>query len=313
MPKVSVIVPVYKVEPYLKKCVESLIKQSLEDIEIILVDDGSPDTCPQICDEFARQDKRIVVIHKPNGGLSDARNVGVKHATSDYVIFVDSDDYVEVNMCERLYQHAITQKADIVTSLVNEIKDGVRVGNKDAFDAVLLNKEEALQAMLSGQKITLYAVGKIYKKELLEKVPYVVGKLYEDAFTTPYIINEASRVYATSERLYNYLRRNDSITLARYSKRDLDCIEAHEHNLEFIKNNYPNLIEEAKFRYFWSLLYINDKMLINHEFSHEVWHKIKSNRLAMWKNKYLSRNRKISIIIMFISKKLYLKLLKKIG
>ena len=102
MAKVSVVVPVYGVEQYLEKCVDSLINQSMEDIEIILVDDGSPDCCPQMCDELASRDSRIVVVHKPNGGLSDARNVGVKHATSDYVIFVDSDDHVEINMCECL-------------------------------------------------------------------------------------------------------------------------------------------------------------------------------------------------------------------
>ena len=165
MPKVSIVIPVYNMEKYLARCMESIFAQTLKDIEVILVDDGGTDASVGMCDEYAKADERVQVIHKPNGGLSDARNVGAKHATSDYVIFVDSDDYVEVNMCERLYQHAITQKADIVTSLVNEIKDGVLVGNKDAFDAVLLNKEEALQAMLSGQKITLYAVGKIYKKE----------------------------------------------------------------------------------------------------------------------------------------------------
>ncbi len=114
MPKVSIIVPVYKVETYLKRCVDSLINQTLEDIEIILVDDGSPDNCPQMCDEFAKQDHRIKVVHKQNGGLSSARNAGIKISTGDFLGYIDSDDYAEPDMFEKLYVCAIENNVDFV-------------------------------------------------------------------------------------------------------------------------------------------------------------------------------------------------------
>lgn len=124
MPKVSIIVPVYKVEPYLKRCVDSLINQTLEDIEIILVDDGSPDNCPQMCDEFARLDSRIKVVHKQNGGLSSARNAGIVVSTGDYLGYIDSDDYAELDMFERLYNCAIQNNVDFVMADYFRVNNG---------------------------------------------------------------------------------------------------------------------------------------------------------------------------------------------
>lgn len=317
MAKVSIIVPVYGVEQYLNQCVESLIHQTFTDIEIILVDDGSKDRCPKMCDEWAKKDQRIKVIHKINGGLSDARNEGVKHASSDYIIFVDSDDYVELEMCEVLYNAMITQQVDMTCSLVNEVIDGEIVGNRDSFTPCLLNKEEALYQLLSGKGITMYACGKIYKKELFNQIQFPKGKVYEDAFTTPYLIDSSKSVYMISDRLYNYVRRNDSITLSKYSSRDWDCIEAHRHNYTFIKEKYPKLIEPAMFRYFWSLLYIYDKMVINHQETSvegkKLWEMIKEQKMAMYKNTYLSRNRKIALFILSISKALYRRVLNKMN
>lgn len=126
MPKVSVIVPVYNVEPYLKRCVDSLINQTLKDIEIILVDDGSPDNCPQMCDAFAQLDDRIKVVHKQNGGLSSARNAGIDASTGDYIGYIDSDDYAELNMFERLYNCAIQQNVDFVMADYFRVIDGIK-------------------------------------------------------------------------------------------------------------------------------------------------------------------------------------------
>lgn len=317
MAKVSVIIPVYGVEQYLNPCVESLIHQTLKDIEIILVDDGSKDRCPEMCDEWAKKDSRIQVIHKKNGGLSDARNVGVKHANSNYVIFVDSDDYVELDMCEILYNAITTHKADMACSLVNEIKDNEIVGNRDEFKPRLLNSEEALYQLLSGKGITMYACGKIYKKELFNDIEFPKGKVYEDAFTTPYLIDQSKSTYMMSTRLYNYVRRNDSITLSKYSPRDWHCIEAHQNNLAFIKEKYPTLIEPAKFRYFWSMLYIYDKMIVNHaeatEDGKKLWTMIKKAKTDIYKNVYLSKNRKIALLILSISKSLYRKVLNRMS
>lgn len=126
MPKVSIIVPVYNVEKYLKRCVDSLVGQTLTDIEIILVDDGSPDNCPQMCDEFAKQDGRIKVIHKPNGGLSSARNAGIEASTGEYLGYIDSDDYAELDMFEKLYNCAVDNKVDFVMADYYRVSNGNR-------------------------------------------------------------------------------------------------------------------------------------------------------------------------------------------
>lgn len=317
MPKVSIIVPVYGVEKYLEKCVESLTSQTFQDIEIILVDDGSKDRCPQICDELACKDNRIVVLHKPNGGLSDARNAGVKIATSDYIIFVDSDDFVENTMCEVLYSEMIKSGADLVSSLAYELKDGKIVNQIESFDSQVLSNKEALYQLLAGKGITMYAVGKLYKKSLFKDILYPVGKLYEDAYTTPYVIEKANKVVMTSHYLYYYVRRNDSITLAKYSIRDLDCIEAHRKNREYFKKQDTSLNHPLDFRYFWSLMYIYDKMLINNATNNEeakdLWKEIKKNKRYIFKNQYISNKRKIALAIMLVNRKLYLKILKKTG
>ena len=116
MPKVSIVVPIYNVEKYLEQCIDSIINQTLKEIEIILVDDGSPDNCPQICDDYVKKDSRIKVVHKTNGGLSSARNAGIEIATGDYIGFVDSDDYIELDMYEKMYNIAIENNVDFVMS-----------------------------------------------------------------------------------------------------------------------------------------------------------------------------------------------------
>ena len=317
MPKVSIIVPVYGVEKYLEKCVESLVSQTLQDIEIILVDDGSKDRCPEICDELASKDRRIVVLHKPNGGLSDARNKGVEIATANYIIFVDSDDYVEKNMCEVLYSEMIKYDVDMVSSLAYEIKEGTIINQIETFESKVLSNKEALYYLMSGQGITMYAVGKIYKKSLFSDVSYPMNKLYEDAYTTPYVIEKANKILMTSHHLYYYVRRDDSITLAKYSIRDLDCIKAHQRNREYFKNQ-SNLLDEAlDFRYYWSLMYIYDKILINNASNNEeaksIWKDIKKNAVSILKNKYVSNKRKVALMMMLVSRKLYLKVLQKTG
>ena len=138
MPKISIIVPVYNVEQYINRCIDSLLGQTLKDIEIILVDDGSPDQCPQICDEYARKDSRIKVIHKKNNGLGYARNSGLELATGEYIAFVDSDDYVNINMYEKLYNETINNNFDIVYC-------GFIVENKDKSTYEEKKKDRILQ------------------------------------------------------------------------------------------------------------------------------------------------------------------------
>jgi len=205
-PVVSVIIPIYKVELYLRECVDSVINQTYKDLEIILVDDGSPDNCPKMCDEYAKQDNRIKVIHKENGGLSDARNAGMKIATADYWSFVDSDDVCHPQMIEVLMQPLIEDKR-FKMSACGYTKDA-DTWNDDHIHSV--QKMSGLDYM---NQIELWTVawGKIYAKELFNKIKYPKGRLHEDEFTTYKLAYYAQNVAYINVPYYLYRQREDSI------------------------------------------------------------------------------------------------------
>lgn len=217
MKKVSIIIPIYNVEKYLTKCVESVINQTYSNIEIILVDDGSPDKCGQICDEYAKKDKRIQVIHKKNGGLSDARNKGIEKSTGDYLFFLDSDDFIEKDTIEFLTKILEENNADLsvcsvynYNPLTNEKKRDEDV-SKDYIK--VLNVEEALLLMLDTTKAFSWrAWNKLYKKELFNNVRYPIGKIYEDVGTTYRLILNSKKIVYSSNPKYYYVYNDCSIT-----------------------------------------------------------------------------------------------------
>ena len=169
--KISVIVPVYKVEKYLKRCVESIVQQTYQNIEIILVDDGSPDRCPEMCDEYARRDARIKVIHKSNGGLSDARNAGLNIASGDYISFVDSDDWIEEDFIEILYKNMKKENADISIigyTLIWESGRKKRFTSDDEY--YVFDKEDAVRELLKQQKFQCMVCQKMYRKSIFRSI-----------------------------------------------------------------------------------------------------------------------------------------------
>ena len=184
---ISIIVPVYNVEQYLSRCVNSLVNQTYHNIEIILVDDGSPDRCGEMCDEYAKRDKRVVVIHKSNGGLSDARNKGLDVAKGDYVMFVDSDDWIELETCSIIIGLAVKYEVDVVSF-------GIQlVGEKGIYEiqrvpySRIISSYEGVGAMVYQQKrkgILNYVCNKIFKKILFENIRFPLGALFEDQDVT---------------------------------------------------------------------------------------------------------------------------------
>ncbi|HDT8050800.1 TPA: glycosyltransferase, partial [Enterococcus faecalis] len=172
MPKISIIVPVYNVEKYLEKCVRSILAQTFTDFELILVDDGSPDSSGAMCDQFAEQDQRVKVIHKENGGLSDARNAGIEIATGEYLGFVDSDDYIADDMYETLYNQIVTYEAELATVGMIDVYENRESRLTDKKEIKILSQNEAIQAVLDSTDVYAYAVNKLYKKELFNKVRY---------------------------------------------------------------------------------------------------------------------------------------------
>lgn len=213
MPKVSVIIPVYNVENYLKRCIDSIVAQTLKDIEIILVDDGSTDKSGRICDEYAAHDKRIHIIHKTNEGLSSARNAGIDASTAPYLMFVDSDDWVEPNFCEKPYLAAINNNVDLVLFTFRIMRrDGSVVEKETGMREGILSEAEAIQYNVSFAHAAWLG---LYERHLFDDIRYPVGKLYEEAATTHKLIHAAERIYLVNSILYNYtVGRPGSITSA---------------------------------------------------------------------------------------------------
>ena len=216
MEKISIIVPVYKVEKYLDRCVESIVNQTYKNLEIILVDDGSPDNCPQMCDEWAKKDSRIKVIHKQNGGLSTARNAGLDISTGKYIQFVDSDDFLELNACEVLLKNIVETNADLVVGNVNFITKRKKNVKLNSF--VTTNKVEFMKIMLN-KKIFNVAWNKLYKKSLIkEQFSLDVRKYGEDfLFNCDYLFN-CNILSFCSEIVYNYFVSLPGAITHTYSK-----------------------------------------------------------------------------------------------
>ncbi|WP_307993505.1 glycosyltransferase [uncultured Intestinibacter sp.] len=263
--KISVIVPIYKVEDYLHRCVDSIINQTYTNLEIILVDDGSPDNCPMICDEYAEKDNRIKVIHKKNGGLSDARNAGLDIATGEYIGFVDSDDYISLSFYERLMNIMIVTESDIVECGVKKFKDSNEICDVkyENLNFSTFSTLEAMQNLITNHILSTTVWNKIYKREIIDKLRFKVGKTNEDDFYTYLAFDNASKITKLNEELYYYLQREDSIMGKRYKLNRLDEIEAKYERLKYIEENYKNLILLAKKDVMFGCLYAYQQLLRN--------------------------------------------------
>lgn len=247
IPLISIIVPAFKVEKYIDKCVQSLLKQTYQNIEIILVDDGSPDRCGSICDEYASQDSRIKVIHKENGGLSEARNFGIDAARGEYMIFVDSDDYVSHNMCEILLKYAKKYNADIVScnfDNVYENKPFIRNIQSVSDDQSVLSGREMIYRLFFRYSVDLNVVwNKLYNKKVFDgkrKIRFPVGILHEDDFVIYQLYYNANKTVVINASLYKYLRRSDSITGNYSEKNVIDIIKGaiEQYNFSNDKEQY---------------------------------------------------------------------------
>lgn len=246
MQKLSVIVPVYKVEPYIHKCVDSILGQTYTNLEVILVDDGSPDNCGKICDEYAAKDKRVKVIHKKNGGLSDARNAGIDISTGDIVGFIDSDDYIEARMYQEMIDYMEHNNLDIVCADTNQVK-----GNKIKFKPrykknYVWNKQEALSEILNGN-LDNAACNKIYKREIIGNTRFPQGRVYEDVATIYKFIYNADKVGYLSKPYYYYVKRKGSIVTSGFNcKSRYDCFVGYIERLNFAEKHKLSCVEACR-------------------------------------------------------------------
>lgn len=230
---VSVIVPIYKVETYLKRCVDSILSQTYKNLEIILVDDGSPDSCPQMCDDYAALDYRVKVVHKENGGLADARNAGLNVASGLFVSFIDSDDCVHEDYICKLIGALKKNDADIaIAKFFKFSSDSVEVqtsGNEQPQKMSIKNVIQSYCSLNSNVSATFISCcNKLYKRKLFETLRFPKGKLNEDAFVSYQLLANASNgIVLVDEPLYFYYIRSDSIVGSSFSKRNLDVLEAY--------------------------------------------------------------------------------------
>ena len=221
MPKISVIVPIYNVEKYLHNCIDSIVNQTLSDIEIILVDDGSTDRSGKICDCYAMEDDRIKVIHKSNEGLACARNDGIKESVAPYIMFVDGDDCVEFNFCEKPYEMAIKYDADLVLFTFNKIRNtGHKTYIRTNLCEGLLNEKEALYFNVH---IAPYAWAALYNRDVFKRIEFPAGRYYEDTCVISRIIHFSNTVCLVNQPLYNYrYERSGNITTSLKTKDHID-------------------------------------------------------------------------------------------
>lgn len=261
---ISVIVPIYKVEEYLPKCLDSIINQTYRNLEIILVDDGSPDKCPNICDKYAEGDSRIRVIHQKNGGLSNARNTGLNLAQGKYIAFVDSDDYIHKEMYSILLNAMKETGADIAEAGVQKVfhKDSIQNWNRGDKKTVFCRKAAVVSTIID-HSCRNVVWNKLYKKELWEKYRFPEGKIYEDVFTTYKVVNEASKLVKLERDLYYYYQRKESIVNQEFSVKRLDHFEAQEEMMEFIVEKYPDIAPITCIRYYLVCLYCLQMLIIN--------------------------------------------------
>lgn len=256
MPSISVIVPVYKVEPYIRRCVDSILNQSFPDFELILVDDGSPDSCGAICDEYASSNLQIHVIHQQNGGLSAARNAGIDWAfansSSQWLAFVDSDDWVHPEYLQRLYTAVAETRCKISACGIFHT-GGEDFPPEDHFAVQEMPADDYYCSPEIHGGVTAVAWNKLYHKSLFASLRYPVGKLHEDEFTTYLAVYEAGKVAVVSEPLYAYFQNPAGIMQSQWSPKRMHALKAMEQQIAFAqKNHNSRLLNKAVEQYIYS-------------------------------------------------------------
>ena len=243
-PMLSIIVPVYKVEPYLQKCIDSILNQTFRDLELILVDDGSPDNCPAICDAAAEKDERVVVLHRKNAGLSAARNAGLSAARGNYIGFVDSDDYIAPDMYQTLYDAMLKNDAQLAIcnyTYVDVERNVLRKWRSPIKKAETLNRVQAMDRLGGdGSWYYITAWNRLYSRELFENIRFPLGKLHEDEYVVHRIYWACERIVIVPRPLYYYVQRGGSIMRQKSLKRYLDNIWGIFDRMDFAQEHGLN-------------------------------------------------------------------------
>ena len=250
-PLISVLVPVYKTKDYLRRAVESILNQTYGNLEVILVDDGSPDESGALCDRLALEDSRIRVVHKENGGLASARNAGIDAMTGEFAAFVDSDDYIAPEMIRDLYNLCQEQQADIACCGIERVNDQGHVNyfNEKTGDFLLLNRDEAMAELLKNYRVTNSVCDKLFHKRIFEDLRLTEGYIYEDFDVMYRCIHRADRVVYTGAPYYKYYLSQGSIIRSAFNAKQFDLVLAARKRKAFFQQEYPELLEVLLAKY----------------------------------------------------------------
>ena len=280
---ISIIVPIYKVEEYLARCVDSILQQTFRDFELILVDDGSPDGCPAICDAYAAKDPRVRVVHKENGGLSDARNAGLSVAKGDFVAFIDSDDWVAPEFLQVLYERLVHEGADIVECNVVKTDGseenaaggaggagpadaGAREAGAPPFspeDVISCGPDAALRDLIHDGIFHQTVWNKLYRRSVLEGILFPKGRLNEDEFWTYKVFARATVIVKIGRPLYYYFQRPGSIMGVSFSLRRLDALDAKIERQALLDEQFPDLSADGRLSIAGTSIYLAQMSLLH--------------------------------------------------
>lgn len=250
-PLISIVVPVYNIEKYIARCIKSILNQTYDNLEIILVDDGSTDNSARICKSLQNVDPRIIVLSQKNTGLSAARNTGISYSHGEYISFIDGDDYISANFVKEMFESLIANKADIaVCSILNVDDTGKAVGISTKLNDAVLTNEEVFNKIVANESkawTIISACNKIFKKNLFDNIKFPEGKLNEDAFIAYPLFASADRICFLKNYLYYYVQRESSIMHSSISVKNLDRLEASYCQFKFcIENGHTNCLEAIR-------------------------------------------------------------------
>lgn len=306
---ISIIVPIYNTEPYLQRCIDSILHQTYRNLEIILVNDGSSDACPRICDEYSLKDNRIKVIHKNNGGLSSARNAGIDIATGQYIGFVDSDDFIEDDMYGALLSACLKNNAEISMCGRYYVREGKAIPHFTLPNQVIWNNKNAIKNLLMWNNIDSSACDKLFKNALFEGVRFPQGLITEDIFIIPEIIDKANSIIHIGKPKYYYCVRENSISTGVFTKQKMDVVISHKKVADYVMKKYPEYKEYADYFFYHAvssiIIRVYNEKVLKHEpdVYYQTIRLLKNHYFSMIQNKYVPIITKIHLSLIYI--KLY--------
>ncbi len=316
--KISVIVPCYNVEEYIEKCLQSLANQTYKNLEVIVVNDGSTDATREIIGKFCEGRENFIVVDKQNGGLSSARNEGFKYATGELIGFVDSDDFVDTDMYEHLYNNMVKENADLSICGKYRYENGVATPMQKEGIYLSMTGKQALKTLLSGNPYQNEAWDKLYKRELFDTVRFPEGKQYEDSAIMYGIMFSCNKVVYDSTPKYYYLIRGNSITGTNFSPKRMDYFEAGKKCLDFVNEKCPDLADYAAFRYVSIGLFLARDIILSKSNEFDGYLKtiladVKKYAKIAQKSGLFTKKQKVQLALLGVNTSLYKMAVRLIG